>query len=137
VQSTDQVWIEQTLDDHHRENKEPSGSEDDDDVMRGQVLVIRQASEHLLHRVVHLDNDRHHQLLKPASVQQQSYSRDEDNGVRPIIAVCLSSITWLVLTRRRAPHFRSSVAVGLSLCLSVASETKPLIANSHRPTPTS
>lgn len=55
--STDQVWVEQTLDQPHLhphdgqqlQQQQQQGSD------ISEVVVIRQASEHLLHRTVHVD----------------------------------------------------------------------------------
>jgi len=66
VQSTDQVWVELTLDNHYhhhhhqqrQEQRQRKDDDDDDDV--GEVVAIRQASEPLLHRAVHVD--QHQQL---------------------------------------------------------------------------
>ena len=57
VQSTDQVWVEQTLDRQRQQQKHDDDTGDD----RGDIVVIRQASEHLLHHVVHIDH-QHQQL---------------------------------------------------------------------------
>jgi len=101
MQSTDQIWVEQTLEldshhhyHHHQQQQSDSDNDDEsDDAVGADVLVIRQASEHLLHRVVHLDNDPHQQSQPQQSGSQQSYGHDEDNGERRFIAV-----------RRRSTH---------------------------------
>jgi len=63
--------------------------------------VIRQASEHLLHRVVHLDNDAYQQTES----QQRSYSQDQDaSEQRRFIAV------------RRPSLILRSVVVGRLIC---------------------
>jgi len=51
VQSTDQVWVQQQKDDDEV---------DDGGGGVGETVVIRQASEHLLHHAVHID--QHQQL---------------------------------------------------------------------------
>jgi len=75
VQSNDQVWVQQqTLDTRHHHGNDGDDDDDDDDSGgdgAGEVVVIRLASEHLLHRTVHVD-------------RQQSSSRLAN---RPAIAV--------------------------------------------------
>ena len=67
VQSTDQVWVQQTSDDrsdhhqphhHHRQHQLQQQNGDDSDA--DEVVVIRQAGEQLLHRVVHVDKQQNH-----------------------------------------------------------------------------
>jgi len=81
-QSTDQVWVQQALDNrrrrhrHHQHTGDTHDDDDDDDDDDAEVVVIRQASQRLLHAVVHIDT-RHHQH------QQQQSGHDN----RPT-AVC-------------------------------------------------
>ena len=67
-------------------------------MVRGDVLVIRQASEHLLHRVVHLDNDAYQQ----SESQQRSYSQDQDASERRRFIAVRRRLTHSPLRRCRS-----------------------------------
>jgi len=115
VQSTDQVWVEQTRDtDHHHQlqQQQQQETDDDDDDEATDVVVIRQASEYLLHHVVHIDQHSDNHDNRPISVrdvcQLGIWLRGHSRSLKLVLFISFCAVSYSPYT--------VTVAVSVAVC---------------------